>query len=195
MRNYGLSEKWQPLFGQEGGSETHLQNNGVKEHDLFLFFGWFRQTEYRCGEIKYVKGAMDKHVIFGYLQIGKMYRTYEDLPLSIPMHPHATQRRYDSKRNCIYGASRRFLHDERYPGCGTFGYSEKLVLTKKGCSRSKWDLPDFFKSAEISHHSSQSFKDGYFDSAKIGQEFVISDNEMIKDWAIEIIRTGVKDAA
>ena len=39
-------EHWKPCFGQIGGVQTHLENQGVKIGDLFLFFGWFKKTEY-----------------------------------------------------------------------------------------------------------------------------------------------------
>ena len=38
-------ENWKPLFGQAGAAERHLQNQGVKAGDVFVFFGWFRQVE------------------------------------------------------------------------------------------------------------------------------------------------------
>jgi hypothetical protein len=66
-------------------------------------------------------------------------------------------------------------------------YNEGLVLTKKGFSRSKWDLPDYFQKAEISFHNDKSWKEGYFQSAAIGQEFVIRDNAKIEEWAKNLI--------
>jgi hypothetical protein len=36
---------WRPVFGQAGAAEKHLQNQGVKEGDVFVFYGWFRQVE------------------------------------------------------------------------------------------------------------------------------------------------------
>ena len=38
------SENWKPIFGQAGAAERHLQNHGVKEGDVFVFFGWFRES-------------------------------------------------------------------------------------------------------------------------------------------------------
>jgi hypothetical protein len=61
-------------------------------------------------------------------------------------------------------------------------FNDNLVLTKKGLSRSKWDLPDCFSKAKISYHNDRSWKGGYFQSAAIGQEFVIKDNEMVEGW-------------
>lgn len=57
-----------------------------------------------------------------------------------------------------------------------------------GLSRSKWDLPDCFRKAEISYHGNDSWKEGYFQSAAIGQEFVVKNNDGIEEWAKSIIK-------
>ena len=69
-----------------------------------------------------------------------------------------------------------------------FKYDEKLDLTKKGMTRTCWDLPDFFRNVKIAYHNKNSFKDGFFKSACRGQEFVIEDDKNIEDWAINIIK-------
>jgi hypothetical protein len=76
---------------------------------------------------------------------------------------------------------------ESLPGAGRFIFNDQLVLTKKGLSRSKWVLPDFFEDAEISYHHEESWKDGYFQSAAIGQEFVIKDDAKVEEWAKNLI--------
>jgi len=58
---------WKPLFGQAGAAERHLQNQGVGEGDVFLFYGWFRRVEARSGVYHYVQGEPDLHVIYGWL--------------------------------------------------------------------------------------------------------------------------------
>jgi len=45
------SDGWKPSFGQIDQAQTHLKNEGVKEGDLFLFFGWFRKTREKDGKI------------------------------------------------------------------------------------------------------------------------------------------------
>ncbi len=80
--------------------------------------------------------------------------------------------------------------DRNLAGAGTFQFNNRLVLTRSGYSRSRWELPDFFKTMRISYHSKDSFVDGYFDSAKIGQEFVVEENARITDWALKLIRAG-----
>ena len=192
IRDYCIVENWTPLFGQEGASQTHLENHGISSGDIFLFFGWFRKAEMIDDELRFVKGASDQHIIWGYFQVGEMYKDFDILPKHFYHHPHATQDRFEKKKNCIYKASENLSINENLNGSGTFQYHDDLVLTQEGLSRSKWNLPDIFKTVEISHHSENSFKDGYFDSAKIGQEFIISENRMIDQWALNIINKGVK---
>ena len=44
LRNVPVSD-WKPAFGQINSSQGLLRNQNVTVGDLFLFFGWFRQTE------------------------------------------------------------------------------------------------------------------------------------------------------
>lgn len=191
IRNYGVQPSWKALFGQEGGALTHLENYQVSIHALFLFFGWFRQTEEIGGRLRFVKNAPDLHVIFGYLQVGRIYDQFNLLPADYYYHPHGNPERYDAKNNCIYEAADQLDISTKLNGFGTFRYDNSLLLTKKGLSRSKWDLPDFFRDMAISRHNKHSFKDGYFDSAKIGQEFIIEPNDQVTQWALKCIQRGL----
>lgn len=68
-----------------------------------------------------------------------------------------------------------------------FTYNEELDLSKKGMTRTCWELPEFFKNKKITYHNKESWKDGYFKSACRGQEFVIEENKEIENWAIHLI--------
>ncbi len=179
-------QNWNPIFGQCGAAQTHLSNEGVCKGDVFLFFGWFRNVELINGRIVYVKESPDRHIIYGYLQVGKIV-TGEDRH-NYDWHPHAED--YKVKNNTMYVASKSLIvdgMDTGRPGAGVFDFSDKLVLTKKGYSRTRWELPEFFKDVRISQHSKDSFKDGYFRSNSRGQEFVISEDERVTKWAQNII--------
>lgn len=182
-----VPDDWRAAFGQVDGSQTHLENQGVGIGDLFLFFGWFRETENRNGKFKYKPKTYGKHMLFGYLQIGEILKGEQTKKLS--WHPHSDET-YDGTNNTIYVASEKLIingKETELAGYGTFKYSDELVLTKDGLSRSRWELPDFFKDVAISHHNANSFKNGYFQSAAIGQEFVISENDKVAEWAKGII--------
>lgn len=181
-----VPEGWVPLFGQCDSAETHLENQGVAVGDVFIFFGWFKETETVNGQIKYKRGGKDAHMMFGYLQIGEIVRG--EAISKYDWHPHAC---YDDKNNTIYVASNHLIidgEDTGLPGAGTFKYSDELVLTMPGMTKSRWLLPEFFKEVNISCHSRDSFKpEGYFQSVRIGQEFVVSEDERVTQWARNII--------
>ena len=192
IRDLKIAKDWVPLFGQEGSSQTHLLNNNVCKGDVFLFFGWFKQTMMEDGKLKYVPGAPDLHIIYGYFQIGEIFDTYDKIPPEYYYHPHATKKRFEKKsKNCIYKAAEKLSLNSDISGSGTFRINNDLILTKRGHSRSQWELPNIFRNVKISHHTKKSFKKGCFDSAKIGQEFVIEENKNIEKWALNIINKGI----
>ena len=182
-----VSKNWVPVFGQCDAAEKHLENQGVKEGDIFLFFGWFKKTEEYNGSIRYQKGAKDLHVLYGYLQIGKIVKDHD--VMDYLWHPHSC---YDAPLNTMYVASEKLIIDGEdlgLPGAGVFKYSDELVLTYPGMPKSRWKLPEFFKEVNISCHSKDSFKpEGFFQSVRIGQEFVVSESPKVTKWAKELIR-------
>lgn len=186
------NDNWRPLFGQTNSAQGHLSKNGVSKGDLFLFFGTFRETEYVNGKIRYIRGTEDLHLIFGYLQIGNIYSDFNSFNSDIKYHPHAQERFANDKNNCIYEASERFSLDETLKGAGCLNFHEDLILTKKGFSKSKWNLPLYFKEVGISYHSKNSFTSEYFYSTAKGQEFIIEENENVTDWAKRLIIKGTK---
>src|SRR5690242_14094249 len=52
---------WRPLFGQAGAAQRHLANQGVGTGDLFLFFGWFRHTQWHQERLRFIPGAPNLH--------------------------------------------------------------------------------------------------------------------------------------
>lgn len=181
-----VPEGWKPMFGQCDGAETHLENNNVGVGDVFLFFGWFKKAEEKNGKLSYKKGEKDFHALYGFLQIGEIVRG-EGVSM-FRWHPHS---RYIGSNNTLYVASEKLIingDDTGLPGAGTFIFSDELVLTMPGMPKSRWKLPEFFKEVRISHHSPESFKpEGYFQSVRIGQEFVVSESDAVTGWAKEII--------
>ncbi len=187
-RAIGREPNWRPLFGQVDAAQGHLRKQNVGEDDLFLFFGWFRKTKYDDGKLVFDPTERDLHSFLGYLQIGEIKKIDQgfDVPKWMIRHPHTNDKRKNNKTNTIYIARDNLSWNKSLPGAGRFIFNGKLVLTKKGLCKSKWDLPDCFKEAEISYHKTP-WKDGYFQSADKGQEFVIKDNERIEEWARNII--------
>ena len=179
---------WKPAFGQSGTALSHLRNKGVGKGDLFLFFGWFKETEMNQGKLVYKRNAKDLHIIYGYMQIGEIIDQKSDVPDWLKEHPHIADRKErDEKRNAIYLPTDKLSFIPDFNGCGLLNYRRDRVLTKDGMSKGKWNLPEFFKEVEISYHP-QPWKDGYFQSADKGQEFVLDAPSKILDWAKQIIK-------
>ena len=179
---------WKPAFGQCDAAQGHLTNHGVGVGDLFLFFGWFRMTERVNGKLQYVKNAQGIHAIYGYLQVGEILTDYD--VTKCPWHPHS---QYINTNNTIYVASDSLVidgMDTGLPGAGTLRFSEDLNLTAPGQSHSRWKLIDVLKDKKIVlsyHDKSKCIKDGYFQSAARGQEFVFDENAKVTDWAKRLI--------
>jgi hypothetical protein len=153
---------WKPIFGQVGAAERHLQNHDVKDGDIFIFYGWFRQVEHLNGSFRYAKNAPGQHVIFGWLQIER--RIAVDNQSEVPSwaldHAHFI-RKTDSIPDSIYISTdclRLPGISINLPGAGVFPqFDPVLRLTAPGMSRSKWRLPMWFYPAEgksrLSYHT------------------------------------------
>jgi len=178
---------WKPLFGQINASQTHLENQGVKEGDLFLFFGTFRKTTLQ-DNIYCFDSSQELHIIFGYLQIGEIVSVdnNSEIPEWMNYHPHTAKKRLGGN-NTIYIAKQKLSWQSDAPGAGMLNFNNKQVLTKMGYTKSKWNLPPYFKDVVISYHSENSWKEDYFQSASKGQEFVVEDNKQIENWAKDIV--------
>lgn len=184
-------QEWRGCFGQCNSAQTVLANNNIEHDDLFLFFGWFKNVINNNGKLTLEPGE-GKHVLFGYLQVDSvLYTKGNKIPEWLRTHPHGTPVRSERDNNCIYIARKTTSWNPNLPGYGIFTYSPELVLTKTGYSRSKWELPELFKRAEIGYHNANSWKSDYFQSACRGQEFVIQENNDVENWAKEIIDIGV----
>ena len=184
---------WIPAFGQIDQAQTHLKNQEINIGDLFLFFGWFRKTEYHNGKLRFVKDSPDIQAIYGYLQIGDILEGTD--VKRCPWHPHSEDSHIYGKNgsisnNTVYTAADKLVIDGvgiDLPGAGTFVFSEHRVLTAEGKSRTKWKLNDVFENVNLSYHDRKCIKDGYFQSRFRGQEFVFDEDPRVTEWAKRII--------
>lgn len=149
--------------------------------DIFLYFGWFRQTQLVNDRLSFVGPSSGFHAIYGYLQVGDIVYNKSDMPIWLEAHPHACDKRWSAKNNTIYLATENLSINSKKSGAGCFGYRERLKLTKDGCCRSVWLLPDFFKNIPISYNRN-AWKDDGFHSAAKGQEFVFDANDDVLNW-------------
>lgn len=185
---------WLPMFGQSDKACAHLLNQGVREGDLFLFFGWFHRLREANGLFKFDPGRQDVHVIFGWLQVGEVWCGFDAasvLPKWARGHSHV---RGDTDGFCnirkpvdaVFIARRRLELPglrTRLPGGGVFTeFHKELLLTEPGETRSNWRLPawtyPFPDKLPLSHHKDKKRwrKDGrgvLLRTVGYGQEFVL----------------------
>lgn len=189
---------WRPAFGQINGRSTHLLNEGLKEGDLFLFYGWFRHTEHDGGRLRFIGPRGGFHAIFGYMEVDEIIRA--DSPGAVPDwlhdHPHAIPSRLAKTNNLIFIATENLSFAQSMPGGSGLRFADSQVLTKRGMPRSRWNLdPALFQHVRISHHSEESWKDGYFESFPRAQEYVVHADEAIIGWAHQLLaEAGTWDA-
>lgn len=178
-------ENWQAGFGQIGAFQTYLSNQGVTIGDLFLFFGWFRQTEgdLKQGSLRYVKGAPDLHVVYGYLQIGAIITDSQRLRQEYWFHPHGIEKRASQRDNAIYLPAQTLSFKNQLPAYGMFKFSEKRVLTKSECTRAIWQEVDALQPENICRNVKNSSKKGGLYYKGQWQELVLKENTISTDWA------------
>lgn len=202
---------WLPLFGQVDAAQTHLENQNVESGDLFLFFGWFRETHYINGRLKFKKDSRDLHVIFGWLQIGEILKptkNKKNIPVWAKYHPHVEGAIHRGLNNTLYIASKDLKIpslNKQIPGGGVFNkFRKELCLTsEKATTRSYWELPGWFypevRNSTLSYHSnikrwSTNGSTTFLNSVARGQEFVLdcSDYPESIDWAKNLVRNNIR---
>jgi hypothetical protein len=199
---------WRPMFGQAGAAQSHLRNQGVGVGDLFLFFGWFREVEKEDGRYQYVADSRDRHVIFGWLQVGECFEVKEPnkAPEWVRSHVHFQREKPKKANEMVYAAAGRLSlpgYSLSLPGGGLFTeYQPSLCLTAAGRSRSIWRLPGWFlptlrTQQLLSYHGdfgrwARDGADVVLRSAAIGQEFVLQGEDYPKmvDW-VSALLTGM----
>jgi hypothetical protein len=169
-------EGWRPLFGQTDAAQRHLERHNVGPGDVFLFFGWFREVRLRGGRYSYVPRAPNLHVIFGWLEVGEVWRPRGEAGPKFPAwaarHPHLKANL--GSCNTVYAGS----------AGGAFEHAaENLILTAPGTTRrTEWRLPSWFlpdgRASVLSYHSKPTrWTEGSsycsLVSAGRGQEFVL----------------------
>ena len=189
----GRSKPWQRGFGQKGSSQGHLKNCKVGEKDIFIFFGTFQEVTEQQGKYKYKEESKERHVIFGWLQVGEILeinpnqnnKSDKSEYLLLENHPHYN---WDSHvNNVIYLPTEKLSLNSKRKGCGTFDkYDEKkflLTQVENNENKSLWKLPNCFhkdNGVTLSCHGKDlrwgKEKGGFFDlqTVGMGQEFVLN---------------------
>lgn len=198
-------EGWKPIFGQEKAALGHLRNNNVSLGDIFIFWGLYREIELVGDKYRFVRNAPQKHVIFGWMQIGEIH-DIETCPESVKKwagyHPHFTEGR--GNNNAIFIAAEKLNlpgFESFVGGAGVFShYEKKRQLSKEdAASPSVWELPAFFwpvgKNSVLSYHRDLSrWKkvNGVvaLNTVARGQEFILDCEDYPESiqWALKLIK-------
>ncbi len=184
---------WKPAFGQTGAAQGLLSNAGVEPGDIFLFFGWFRQTEktdkgYRFSSRKpddFYHGN-DLQVIYGYMQIGKILTEKKDIKKYV-WHPHASNGSDIDANNALYIPSKCLSINPAMKGYGTLDFRKDRVLTKVGKGRATWNEYDFLMPEHVYGNKKNSAKGEGLYYAGIWQELVVYESKGLIEWVKQII--------
>lgn len=204
---------WRPSLGQTGIAQGHLASEGVGAGDVFLFFGWFRRVHQSEGRWEFVPGSPDIHLMFGWLEIGRIVpvmtegrRFVAENPW-IADHPHVASRdRFQDEDNMLYVASPRSSLAAGCAGGGLFPYFRpELQLTRSGSSRSIWRLPSWFMPgrgrAALTYHQKPerwNLQGAHCELQSVakGQEFVLDldGRPHARPWLKRLITAGASPA-
>ena len=189
------------LFDQVKAAKGHLDKQGVKEGDLFLFFGLFRRVEPVKEHWQFTKGKPRKHVLWGWLQVGEKRKPQEGEELRCMCRNNNT--RYVASAQLDLGDG---LKGGGAKGAGVFPrFDERLLLTEPGQSKSRWRLPRWFdpagKKAALTYHRNPKrwerrpgdSEHVYLQSVGRGQELVLDCDyyREARRWASDLIETFI----
>ena len=185
-------EGWKPAFGQTGAAQGVLSNAGVEKGDLFLFFGWFRQTEHGPDGYHFVRKSRDffrcadLHVIYGYLQIGELVTDPEEIA-KYCWHPHASKACLGNKANALYLPAEHLSWNPEKNGYGTLDFCADRVLTMENKQRGTWAAKPFLMPEHVyGKRKNSATGDGLY-YAGIWQELVLEESEGLLAWAKSLI--------
>lgn len=190
---------WRGSLGQVSSAQSHLDNRGVSEGDVFLFWGLFAPAR-RDANNCWTHFGPREHRIFGWLQVGEILRVPSE-PESLlderPWlrgHPHIAAGW--PANNTVYVAAKHLnLPGKRARRAG-FGTLERGVrLTAHDSSlASVWAVPAWLNPAEggvgMTYHPNDRWSEGRVRAAARGQEFVaeIGDRSDALEWLLAVLR-------
>lgn len=180
---------WKPAFGQTGAAQGHLHRAGVGIGDIFLFFGWFRQSEVEPGgQLRFVRrgkdpAGADVHAIYGYLQVGRILTNPADIR-AYAWHPHALPRYWNDHTNALYLPAEHLSLDPELPGCGVLDYRSDRILTAPGHTKAVWTAYPFLLPDNLirAHRRNASSEPGTLFFQGIFQELVYEGTSEMQRW-------------
>ncbi|MGH6787230.1 MAG: hypothetical protein ACREBO_10395, partial [Novosphingobium sp.] len=144
-------------FGQSGAAQGHLRNQGVGIGDVFLFFGLF------ADEI----GGERHHRIYALMDVAgvapaELVRSTSGWREPPRPHPHLSSK--PRRQNTMYFGEAAVARRA----------SDRLRLTRPRGPTSRWSIPDWLPTTDLSRHGNPDRwkTPGELATVAIGQEFV-----------------------
>ncbi len=188
--------EWYPAYFHNGLLESHLNRQNISVGDIFLFYGWFRQTEYdNKHQLRFVPDAPELNIVFAYFQIGAIIKDISFFSKQYNWQLHTFINKTDNVPSTIYLPTKKLSYNNHQPGCDILPYSSGQILTKPGYHYYQWQLPEFLCAPDvtITYHNNRNngFISGknYFKASAICEEFVIHGTYDLKQWVHSMIHT------
>jgi hypothetical protein len=191
---------WRGALGQVGAAQGHLANQGVREGDLFLFWGLFRPVRLAA---RWEYSGPAEHRIFGWLQVGEVLVTGSDPAMTLKrfpwLHSHPHARSGWSPSNTLYVAGQELQIDGKPWGVPGWGlYQRGLRLTAPAATGpSQWNVPRWLNPkiggvGMTFHPDTRWNESGTCIAASRGQEFVatIGDRADARKWISNLMETA-----
>ena len=192
-------------FGQVGAAQTHLENNKVETGDLFLFWGWFRETIRTKEKILFDKTDPGHYRIFGWFQVGKIIKLGDNPSWYLKENPNSNSHPHTigkwPKNNTLYVAKSKLegFGLQNYPGFGKFRATQLTNLSHDpSVKKSRWICPKWLNPKHNGcgmtyHKNLNRWRENTVDIVGRGQEFVAKpkNNKECKKWLISIFKTVV----
>lgn len=185
-------DNWIPIFGQCDQAAGYLLNKVmVQPGDVFLFFGNYHSVTKIDGKYSYLKKTSDFYkdrdlqVIWGYMQIGRIVTDPVEQK-EYYWHPHSSTAYTSKKNNVMFIAREKLSFNSKLSGAGVFTFSERRVLTLKGCNKATWIKRDFYDVDAIigkrKNSVSEMNRDKGIYYAGIWQELALRESFRAEEW-------------
>lgn len=185
---YPRQEHWQPVLGQSGSAQGHLNNHDIGVGDVFVYFAVFREVEKFQRKWRFIPGTTNKHIIWATMKVADVVKV-DDIRHQtafdwLKYHPHY---QYDADPNNIL-----YLGEKKETRVFSKYHSSLQLTCPHSNKPSVWSLPKWFYPKQprgqkqiktpLSYHNNLdrwSLNNGQCELQAVarGQEFILNADE------------------